>query len=179
MKNNSIKLLIIQLLSASLFFNLQAQNTHQTISSASATVKVIGGSVAFTIGQLSCITVSNSSGSIAVGIQQPFEIEVIDALPEIKAIDLSANMFPNPTSNSLMLKIDGFYLEDKNLYLQLFDLNGKLMKNAKISAIETLVDMISYPSSIYVFKIVDTGTNEGELSKNQQLVLKTFKIIKN
>ena len=74
-------------------------------------------------------------------------------------------LFPNPTTNYLTLKIEEAY---KSASYQLIDLQGKVIKSNKVDGDETTIKMEGLPTSIYFLSISD----------NNQLI-KTFKIIKN
>ena len=84
-----------------------------------------GGSVSYTVGQ---VVYSNSNGtnySVAVGVQQPYEISVVTGIEEAKEIKLVISAYPNPVTDYLVLKVEGYNF--KNLSCQLFDLTGKLL----------------------------------------------------
>ena len=73
--------------------------------------------------------------------------------------------YPNPTIDNLTLNVGNNELS--NLNLQLFDLNGRLIENRKISnAIET-IGMENLAAAVYFLKV--TRSNKE---------IKTFKIIK-
>lgn len=122
-----------------------------------------GGSVAYSIGQVVYTTNTGTNGSMAQGVQQPYEISVNTGVNET-AIKLEMSAYPNPTSNNLTLKTE----EYANLSYQLYDLQGKLIENKRIAANSTIITMDALPSATYLL----------EITNNTQLV-KTFKIIKN
>jgi hypothetical protein len=124
------------------------------------------GSVSYSVGQIVYTTNTGISGSVAQGVQQPFEISVVTGLEEAKGINLSVSAYPNPTTDYLTLSIAGFYIS--NLSYHLYDMNGRLLRNAKLTGNETQINMSNYVSSTYFVKVI-TG--------NQSI--KTFKIIKN
>ena len=124
-----------------------------------------GGSMSYSLGQLVYTTNSETSGSVAQGVQQPYEISVITGMEEARNIELLISAFPNPVTDYLQLKIDGEIMND--LSYQLFDINGKLLELKKITGNETLISMESFMSSTY-FVIVLKGMEQ----------VKVFKIIK-
>jgi hypothetical protein len=123
-----------------------------------------GGSVAYSIGQIVYTTNTSSSGSVAQGVQQPYEISIITGLLETD-IKLNLSAYPNPTTNYLMLQIDNF---DKDLSYQLFDISGKLLESNTVAANSTTINMEQMQTGTYLLKV----------TQNNKLV-KTFKIIKN
>ena len=87
------------------FSGLQAQEA-PVASGGEATGS--GGSVSYSIGQVSYLTNSGSGGTIGEGVQQPYEIQTLDVVENYK--DLSIVLFPNPTRENLNLNIGGLNL---------------------------------------------------------------------
>jgi hypothetical protein len=111
-------------------------------------------------------TFIGTNGSVAQGIQQPFEISVVSGISEGEGISLTFSAYPNPTTDFLILKING---EVKTHYIaSLFDITGKLLDLQKVEGSETSIDMKNLVPSIYFLKV--TSNN---------IIVKTFKIIKN
>ncbi|MCS4304197.1 T9SS type A sorting domain-containing protein [Chryseobacterium sp. BIGb0232] len=123
------------------------------------------GNVAASVGQSFYETITSSAGSVAAGIQQPYEI--IPTLGvDIVEINLNLAIFPNPTTDILNLKI-GFKDYSKYHY-DLFDGSGKLLTSQSITQPQTQITMTPYPASIYLLKISKEGKN-----------IKIFKVLKN
>ena len=125
-----------------------------------------GGSVSYSVGQVVYTTHTGTSGSVAEGVQQPYEISVVTGLEEAQSINLSVTAYPNPTTDYLTLRIDEF--EISNLSFQLYDMNGKLLQNEKITGNQTSIVMSNLLPATYFVKVI-RGNKE----------VKTFKIIKN
>jgi len=124
-----------------------------------------GGSIEFSIGQVSYMTIYGT-GSVSEGAQQPYEIYVVTSLPDTPEINLLCSVFPNPTSGKLILSIDNN--ESKTFKYSLYDLNSKVLQHKRIINNETIVEMENLPQGIYLLKVYDS-----------QQEIKTFKIIKN
>jgi hypothetical protein len=124
-----------------------------------------GGTSSYTVGQVVYTTNTGSNGSVAQGVQQPYEISVTTGVNET-TINLEMSVFPNPTTNYLQLKVGSEKLE--NLNFQLIDLQGKVIENKKVTAITSTINMEELPKAIYFLNV----------TKNNQLI-KTFKVIKN
>jgi len=122
--------------------------------------------VSFSFGQVVYTTNTGSNGSVTQGVQQPFEISVVTAIEQTKGINLSVSAYPNPTTDYLTLRIEEF--EVSNLLYQLYDMNGKLLQNEKITGNQTSIIMSNLVPATYFVKIIQ---------ENKEL--KTFKIIKN
>jgi hypothetical protein len=123
-----------------------------------------GGTLSFTVGQLVYSSNSGSNGSVAEGVQQPYEISTTVGI-ELSNISLDFIAYPNPTINNIVLSIKDFNTEKLNY--QLYDMSGKLLKSNKVNAINTTIDMSELPVSNYVLNI-----------NNDSSIIKSFKIIK-
>ena len=125
-----------------------------------------GGTVSYTVGQIVYTTASSETGTVSLGIQQPYEISVITAIEQAKDISLVLSAYHNQQTINLTLKIENY--DSKNLASKLFDANGKLMESKKVTGNETQISMGSLLPSVYFLKVIDN-----------QKEIKTFKIIKN
>jgi len=144
--------------------SIQAQNA---IPASGGNASDSGGTVSYSVGQIVYTTnTSVSSGSVAQGVQQPFEISVITAIEQAEYITLVCSVYPNPASDFLTLKIENY--DNKSLSYKLFDANGKLLESKKVISNETIISMANLLPSIYFLKVTDN-----------QKEIKTFKIIKN
>ncbi len=142
---------------------LKAQEgTHTSGGEASGS----GGSVSYSVGQVVYTTNTGTNGSVAQGVQQPYEISVITALEEAQNINLTVSAYPNPTTDYLTLEVKEFELSD--LHFQLYDMTGKLLQSEKINGNQTRISMSNLASATYFVRIVQ---------RNKEV--KTFKIIKN
>jgi hypothetical protein len=146
---------------------LQAQ---EAITSTGNNATGTGGSVSYSVGQIVCNTISSVSyGSIAQGVQQPFEISVVSGIEDEDEINLMISVFPNPTGGFLTLNIDVSFTSDlKSLDYKLYDMNGNLVKFKEITEYITSIDMSNFIPATYFLSVNDSGK-----------VVKTFKIIKN
>ena len=124
-----------------------------------------GGSSSYSVGQILYTTDSSGDGSIAKGVQQPFEISTIVGV-KLTRIHLDLIVYPNPTTDILTLKIDEVSLS--TLSFQLYDLHGKMLKSEKIKGDRTRITMKNLPPATYFLKVL-----------NEQEEVKVFKIIKN
>jgi hypothetical protein len=162
MQHKRLKLIAILLLGLGLT-GLQAQtSTNATGGNASGS----GGSASYSVGQVVYTTNTGANGSVAQGVQQPYEISVVTGIEEAKEINLSVSAHPNPTTDYLTLGISEFDIS--NLSYQLYDINGRLLQNEKITGNQTRIEMSNLVPATYFVKVLQ---NQNEI--------KTFKIIKN
>lgn len=124
-----------------------------------------GGAVSYSVGQIVYTTNVGTNGSVAQGVQQPFEISVVLGLEETEGIRLNLSAYPNPATDRLILKIENY--DSENLSFQLFDLNGRLLRDNKVTGSETTIAMLDYQYGVYLLKV---------FSHNKEI--KTFKILK-
>ena len=122
-----------------------------------------GGTVNYTVGQIVYTAVIGTNGSVAQGVQQPYEISTSLSVNEISRY-IEASVFPNPTTNYLILKVE----KTKGLTYQLYDIQGKVIENKKIDSNLSIISLENQPSSTYFLRV----------SKTNQIV-KIFTIIKN
>lgn len=162
MKNT--KFLIVLFLSISVFISFNAQVLHSGILSAGGNATGTGGSASYSVGQLVYTTATGTTGSVAQGVQQPYEINVVSGISEIYGIELFS-AYPNPASTHLVLKIENNELA--SFTYQLYNTAGSMMKTDKITAHETIINMALLLSATYYLRIF-TGNKE----------VKVFKIIK-
>ena len=165
MQYKKVKLSIVLLLGLGLT-GLQAQEIHETIPATGGNASGSGGTSSYSVGQVVYTTnTGGSNGSVAQGVQQPFEISVLTGLEEAKGINLSVSAYPNPTTDFLELKVESEKIKD--LSFQLYDISGKLLQNQKITSNQTSIIMSNLVPATYFVKVTE-GNKE----------VKTFKIVK-
>jgi len=167
MKFKKLKLSAILLLAIGLA-ELKAQ---EVLPSAGGDASGAGGSVCYTVGQVVYTTSTGTIGSVSAGVQQPYEISVVTGLKHDIGIKLECNAYPNPTTDFLILHIEGDAQSQYSAFL--YNTIGVLLKSIKIEDKETSIDMSNLVIATYYLKIVNT-TNPSSTKE-----IKTFKIIKN
>jgi hypothetical protein len=138
----------------------------QTISAAGGDAAGTGGTVCYTVGQIEYTTYTGTNGSVSQGIQQAYEISVVNGFDEYTDIMLSVTTYPSPVEDILILKTETENAVDYNY--QIFDMNGNLIETNKIVSKESIIFMGNLPPAIYFLKVTQ-GQKE----------IRTFKIIKN
>ena len=162
MKHKRLKLSALLFLGLGLT-GLQAQ---ESVNATGGNASGSGGSASYSVGQVVYTTNTGTNGSVSEGVQQPFEISVVTGLEEAKGINLSVSAYPNPTTDYLTLEVKD--VELLNLHFQMYDMNGKLLQNEKITGNQTSIVMSNVVPATYFVKVIQ-GNKE----------FKTFKIIKN
>ena len=137
------KLIFIFLLSFALTETKAQQSTIATGGEASGA----GGTVSYSVGQVSYTNITNSNGYINEGVQQPYEFFTV-GISTNNNISLAYTAYPNQTVSSINLKVENTSLE--NLSYQLYDISGKLLINQKITSNITSITMGSFSRITYL-----------------------------
>ncbi len=148
---------------AFLLLGLGGLHAQETVLPTGGEATGAGGTASYSVGQIVYTTATGTNGSVAQGVQQPYEISTTVGINET-TINLELNVYPNPATNYLTLKVEKL----ESLTFQLIDLQGKVIENKKVTAITSTINMEELPKAIYFLNV----------TKNNQLI-KTFKVIKN
>jgi hypothetical protein len=148
-----------------LALGLTGLHAQQGVNATGGNASGSGGSVSYSVGQVTYETNTGTNFSVAEGVQQPYEISEITGLEEVKGITLSVTAYPNPTTDYLTLSINEF--DFTNLSYQLYNLNGNLLQNEKITGKQTSISMSNLVAATYFVKVIQ-----------RKKEMKTFKIIK-
>ncbi|MFD2551901.1 T9SS type A sorting domain-containing protein [Bizionia sediminis] len=138
--------------------------SQQAIPTSGGDATGSGGTSSYTVGQM-VYTTNTGSGTVSQGVQQSFEIQTLSN-PELTTVNLSAGVYPNPTSDYVVLNISDTTLNAVSY--QLVDINGKVIANGSITNRATQINMQQLDMGMYILRV----------NQNNQ-ELKTFKIIKN
>ncbi len=153
-------------------FALTGLQAQEVIPCAGGMATGNGGSVSYSVGQVVYTSHTVTTGSVAQGVQQPYEVSLINGIDEAGRIDLIVSAYPNPTTDYLTLKVNNYELINgltgySVLSFQLFDISGNLLESEELAGNETSISMGNFLPGTYFLKI--TAGNKG---------IKTFKIIK-
>ena len=146
-------------------FYIATVQAQETIVVTGVNATGSSGSVSYTVGQIINNTVSGTTGSVAPGMQQPYEISVVTAIENTGSIELECIVYPNPTSGKVKLVFESYEYED--LVYRLYDNSGALLQDQKVEGRETEISLENLSSSVYFLKVI----------KNN-LEVKVFKIVK-
>ena len=115
----------------------------------------------FTIGEPFTETLSDGTNNLTQGLHQ-----TIITILSVKDFDesYSVNIFPNPTSEEIIIDVEKYQESSAHLY----NLEGKLLKEVNLTEKQTRVNVRGYPVGTYFVSLVK---EDGE-------TIKTYKIIK-
>lgn len=142
--------------------NATAQNA---VMSSGSNSSGAGGTGSYSVGQIVLTTIIAPSGSLAQGIQQAFEIQILLGT-EIRQVNLIIAAYPNPTSSLLILDVGNYECSDTKF--KLIDLHGRVLMDKKVIDSKTSIIMDNFSEPIYLLNVLDNNK-----------ILKTFKILKN
>lgn len=160
-----------------LFFSYKgiSQNTQTNSNNIMGTLNACGanaisssGTVAYSIGQVFYTYIGQSVYNVAQGIQHEEIADETLAAPD-NSVEPKTEIFifPNPTTDYVTINMEG--LEDENgpRSYQLYDIQGRILKQNTINQTETQINLTDLSSSIYLLQVYLNNK-----------VLKTFKILK-
>ena len=151
-------------------FSLSITMAQESINATGNNATGSGGSVSYSVGQVTYQTHTGTDGSVAQGVQQPYEISLATGIGESIPVSFNAKVYPNPATDYLMLKVDQVtHLQSFNYHL--YDVNGKLLENKHLENSETSISIDHLPSGTYFLHLKkqnDQGSYE----------LINFKIVK-
>jgi hypothetical protein len=148
---------------AFLLLGLEGLQAQETVPATGGDATGAGGSSSYTVGQVVYTTNTGSNGSVAQGVQQPYEISVTTGVNET-TINLELSVYPNPTTDYLTLKAE----KTEGLSYQLYDLQGKVIASKTVNGTSTNISLEEQPTATYFLNVV-----------NNNQIVKTFKVIKN
>ncbi len=159
------------------FFCLVPMTAQETITASGGDASGNGGSVSYSVGQLFYNIHTGTSGSVAEGVQQPWEISVVTGIPEAEGIDLILSAFPNPATDFLILRVENYNYQ--NLSYQLFDVNGRLIMNKPIESNQVRIDMAGLVHGVYFLRVYSKDVTDRTSISLPLREVKAFKIVKN
>ena len=153
-----------------LFFGITGLHAQESLPASGGMAYGYGGSVSYSVGQVVYTVNSEITGSVAQGVQQPYEILAESGSDQTIGISLQCSVYPNPVEKILTLQIQ--YYIDENVTYSLYDAASQLLVTEVVNNKKTLISMNNLPPTTYYLVV------EQKKQKNSPHVSKTFKIIK-
>ena len=154
--------LVLMLFFSSAVLTLNAQ---EIVTTSGLNASGEGGTISYSVGQVSVAQNTGTEGSVLEGVQQPYIIDPTVG-SEIANINLKLATYPNPTSDEIIMTAEDLDLE--NFSYQLLSNEGKvLISKASIESTNN-ISLQSFPANIYLLNIY-----------RDQIIIKSFRIIKN
>lgn len=142
----------------------------ETATSASGDAKGVGGTVAYSLGQVFYTEHSNLFGTISKGVQHAFVIYpaknnqrvTLQAYPKLNSL----SVFPNPTANLLTLHIKDYY--SSKLSYSITDISGNLLHSNKVMEQNTQIETSKFIPGIYFVNVYN----------EERKIIQSFKVLK-
>jgi len=162
MKKN---ILILLLFAGAAFVNGQSISP-EVIASAGTHFTGSNAQLSWTIGEPVITTVSNGSNIITQGFHQT--LLNITSVEEQNIAGVNVTVFPNPTSDKVNINLVNNL---KDLQMDLFDMNGKLLQARKIGVAEGTVQisMMEYARANYLLRIYSIDGSVNNTYKVQKM----------
>ena len=152
-----------------LFTGANAQlNGQAAVLSTGGDATGTGGSVAYSVGQVTYTNFDSEAGSISLGVQQPHFVIMVGT--EDPDVGVSATLYPNPANDFLQLKLDNNYqgeIATDKLFLRIYDIEGKLILQQDIVEPISNISLANFGNALYLVRIIRDNAE-----------IKTFKIFK-
>lgn len=136
----------------------------ESINASGAELSGNTGTISYSIGQVVYQTMETTDASFSEGVQQPYEIYVIDGV-ERSEISVKLTAYPNPTTDAITLTVGDHSM--RGLALQIVDMAGQQILTATVTDKNTRIDLSQYAMATYYLTVLEN-----------EKPIKTFKIIK-
>tara|TARA_B100000767_G_scaffold274877_1_gene309372 strand:+ start:1122 stop:1610 length:489 start_codon:yes stop_codon:yes gene_type:complete len=146
------------------FFSASVTHAQQAVSASGGNAIGSGGSSSYTVGQVAFSTNIGSNGSVAQGVQIPYEFSTIVGL-EATGINLELKAYPNPANNVIHLSISDY--KNGGISYRIYNIQGKLLIDNPVKENLTSILLRDFSGGVYLLNVLD----------NNELI-KTFRIIK-
>jgi hypothetical protein len=142
----------------------------ESVNAAGAKMIQSNGSLSFTVGELLVLQQYDANGnSLGGGFTNAATVSTtILAIEEPNAEILKVDIFPNPTTDLVQIRIKESRIED--LKISLTDINGKEIYQGKYKLMQQIIGIntATYPSGSYFLTLKDLHGN----------ILGTYKIVR-
>ena len=148
-----------------------AIHAQEVVSSAGSYVETTSGSLSWTVGEPVIETITDGTNTLTQGFQQ--SKLTVTAINDLKVSGIELFVYPNPTNSFLSIEVK----TDKQRYLllSLFDLNGRLILQKKMTENKQTIKMQNYKPGTYLLKVTEGKDSN---SKDAMHCVSTFRIIK-
>lgn len=161
----NIKSIKIHVLLAASILWVGALEAQTSINSAGGDGSNSSASVSYSLGQVFHSDKSNSSGSVEEGVQHAYTITGSTGV-ESQDLNISLEVYPNPTEDYLTLRINEKTQE--NWKFNLLNMQGESIHQGNIDGQEIQINMIGLSRGTYFLNVLDS----------ENLNIKNFKVIK-
>lgn len=167
-----------------LAFSADAQSIEKNVTASGGKTYTVGSiALEFTVGEVFTNTLNTAGNSITQGFHQPnlfaarmmenengelqevSEEQITVKLSDKTLRQFDAQVFPNPTTDYLNLKLNSTEFENPVVTVSTFD--GKLLSKSAMTSESTQIDFTSLSSGTYIVKIQN---EKGDISNTYKVV---------
>ena len=127
---------------------LQAQ---EVVTTAGSYGETTSGSLSWTIGEPVIETITDGTNTLTQGFQQ--SKLTVTAINDLKVPGIELSVYPNPTNSFLSIEVKAD--KQRDLLLSLFDINGKLILQKKMTGSKQTIKMQNYKPATYILKVTE------------------------
>jgi len=116
------------------------------------------GSVAYSVGQISYVSIYNETGNVNPGLQQPFELGIVGTRDLYQ--DSMLLLYPNPANQDVYLQFssDESLIRPADFLARIYDMKGKLLITQRLRDDINTISIRELPSGIYLIQIWQANT---------------------
>ncbi|WP_277099219.1 T9SS type A sorting domain-containing protein [Coprobacter secundus] len=143
------------------FISAFCSNAQNCLITAGNSFSNSDGSISYSVGQIIISSVKNDYGTLSHGIQQPYIDGILSDISENKenntfltdydTASSGIRIFSNPTHSEGIIQLNTF---EKNLFYNIYDLKGLLIRKGSIISNKTNIPL---KSGFYIFTIIKNG----------------------
>lgn len=113
----------------------------------------VGGTAAYTIGQVAYTQQTGNGGSINLGVQQTYTIDEVNNFNELGEL-ISIYVGPNPSADWFTIHYDG----NADLFFTVTDANGKIMREKQPLKNAQQINMQEWSEGMYFLQVTQFQT---------------------
>ncbi|MDG1159169.1 MAG: T9SS type A sorting domain-containing protein [Flavobacteriales bacterium] len=122
-----------------------------------------GGSVAFSVGQVFFQIIEDQQISLSEGVQQAFEISIIDGIEEEKPFSFAISAFPNPIMDVLHIELKDEF--SGTVMFQVHDAIGNLIQEGEASSSKFTIQTTNWSGGAYYLHVYNIGSLQSSTLK--------------
>ena len=125
----------------------------EVVSTAGSHGETTSGSLSWTVGEPVIETITDGTNTLTQGFQQ--SKLTVTAINDLKVSCIELSIYPNPTNSLLSIEVKTD--KQRDLLLSLFNLNGKLILQKKMTGNKQTIKMQNYKPATYILKISEAN----------------------
>jgi len=130
-----------------------AVHAQEVVSTAGSYGETASGSLSWTIGEPVIETITDGTNTLTQGFQQ--SKLTVTAISDLKVSGIELYVYPNPTNSFLFIEVKTD--KQRDLLLNLFDINGRLILQKKMAGNKQTINMQNYEPATYILKVTESN----------------------